>query len=347
MKRGAVTTNVADDPRLDPRLRAFLALVPISPPRNVANRDELMAIAATPEAIAAEEFSRAMAEICDDESVAPSTGLRFQTYDVTSSPDANTIKIQFVRPDTEEVLPCVYYIHGGAMMWSSSFNGNYRALARIIAAKGVAVAMVEFRNAMMPSGVAEVAPFPGGLNDCLSGLRWVHEHARELGVEPTRVVVSGESGGGNLALATGLALKRSGELLLVRGIYALCPFLTVEHNASFSSYAENDGIFISLGGNVAVVGYGIEAFESKNPLAWPLFASEEDLRGLPPTVISVNECDPLRDQGIEFYRRLLAAGVAARGRNVLGTMHGTEAAVILCPEITHDAARDLAAFAYQ
>ena len=306
-----------------------------------------MAIAATPEAIAAEEYSRAMAEVCDDESVAPSTGLRFQTYDVTSSPDANTIKIQFVRPDTEETVPCVYYIHGGAMMWSSSFNGNYRALARVIAAKGVAVAMVEFRNAMMPSAVPEVAPFPGGLNDCLSGLRWVYEHARELGVEPSRVVVSGESGGGNLAIATGLSLKRNGELSLVRGIYAMCPFLTGGHDGSFSSYEENNGIFISLGGNVAVVGYGIEAFEAKNPLAWPLFASEDDLRGLPPTVISVNECDPLRDEGIELYRRLLAAGVAARGRNVLGTMHGTEATVILCPEITHDTARDLAAFASQ
>jgi len=54
--------------------------------------------------------------------------------------------------------------------------------------------------------------------------------------------------------------------------------------------------------------YGIEAFDAKDPLAWPAFASEDDVRGLPPTVISVNECDPLRDEGIEFYRLLLRAG---------------------------------------
>jgi len=62
-------------------------------------------------------------------------------------------------------------------------------------------------------------------------------------------------------------------------------------------------------------------------------------------VISVNECDPLRDEGIAFYRLLLAAGVAARGRVVLGTMHATELIPIVCPEITASTARDLADFA--
>ena len=69
------------------------------------------------------------------------------------------------------------------------------------------------------------------------------------------------------------------------------------------------------------------------------------MAGLPPTVISVNECDPLRDEGINFYRLLLAADVPARCRQVMGTMHGTEIASILCPEISRDTAHDLAAFA--
>jgi acetyl esterase/lipase len=59
------------------------------------------------------------------------------------------------------------------------------------------------------------------------------------------------------------------------------------------------------------MGYGIEAFEARDPLAWPLFATDDDLRGLPRTVISVNECDPLCDEGVAMYRKLLAAG---RGR---------------------------------
>ena len=53
------------------------------------------------------------------------------------------------------------------------------------------------------------------------------------------------------------------------------------------------------------VGYGIEAFDARDPMAWPGFATREDVTGLPPTVVSVNECDPLRDEGVAFYRLLL------------------------------------------
>ena len=61
-------------------------------------------------------------------------------------------------------------------------------------------------------------------------------------------------------------------------------------------------------------------------------------------MISVNECDPLRDEGIDFYRLLLQAGVPARCRQVMGTIHGTEIFAIACPDISRDTARDLAAF---
>ena len=78
--------------------------------------------------------------------------------------------------------------------------------------------------------------------------------------------------------------------------------------------------------------YGIEAFEA-NESRWPGPASPpvDDVTGLPPTVISVNECDPLRDEGIDFYRLLLQAGVAARCRQVMGTIHGTEIFAVAAP----------------
>ena len=91
--------------------------------------------------------------------------------------------------------------------------------------------------------------------------------------------------------------------------------------------------------------YGIAEFEAKNPLAWPGFATEADVAGFPPTIISVNECDPLRDEGVGFYRLLLRAGVPARCRQVMGTTHGTEVFTIACPEISRDCAADLARFA--
>jgi len=62
-------------------------------------------------------------------------------------------------------------------------------------------------------------------------------------------------------------------------------------------------------------------------------------------VISVNECDPLRDEGIGFYRLLLKSGVAARCRQVMGTIHGTEVFAICCPDISRDTASDIANFA--
>jgi len=61
-------------------------------------------------------------------------------------------------------------------------------------------------------------------------------------------------------------------------------------------------------------------------------------------VISVNECDPLRDEGINFYRMLMQSGVSARCRQVMGTTHGIEVFAICCPEISRDTASDLANF---
>ena len=71
----------------------------------------------------------------------------------------------------------------------------------------------------------------------------------------------------------------------------------------------------------------------------------DDVTGLSPVVINVNECDPLRDEGIEFYRLLLEAGVPARCRQQMGTMRRTEIFTVACPDVSRDTARDLAAFA--
>jgi acetyl esterase/lipase len=209
----------------------------------------------------------------------------------------------------------------------------------------VAVVMVDFRNAVVPSSVPEVAPFPAGLNDCVSGLKWVIANAARLAVDPGRVIVAGESGGGNLTLATGLKLNQDGELGLISGLYAMASFIKGQWPApDCPSSTDNNGIFIDVHTNRATVGYGIEAFTERNPLAWPSFATAADVNGFPPVVISVNECDPLRDEGVNFYRLLLAANVPARCRQVMGTMHAVETFNTVCPEISRDTARDLAAF---
>ena len=341
--------DIANDPRLDPRIKAALALLP-SPTQetDVVSRDAQLAEANTPEAKAAAEQIRMVLEMADNEALAPSTGLASSEHEFTSKPDGNTVKIRFVRPEGADPVPCVYYIHGGGMMSLSCFYGNYRAWAKIIAANGVAVAMVDFRNALIPSSAPEVAPFPAGLNDCISGFRWLHAQADTLGIDPAKMVIAGESGGGNLTLATGLQLKQDGDMGLVSGLYALCPYIAGKWpQDDLPSSIENNGILLGLHSNRGAMAYGMEAFEAKNPLAWPLFASEADVKGLPRTMISVNECDPLRDEGLVFYRRLLAAGVPARCREVRGTCHGAEIFVTMCPDISGDTAADLARFAKQ
>jgi len=337
--------KIVNDPRIDPRIKALFGAMEMPPQRESKTREEILAAANSKEAREAMEGMRAFLDMCDTEEVAPSKGLTVTEHKLTSEPDGNTIPIRFIRPNATERLPCVYYIHGGGMQSMSCYYGNYRAWGRMIANNGVAVAMVDFRNAVTPSSVPEVAPFPAGLNDCVSGVKWLAANAAKLGIDASRIVVAGESGGGNLTLATGLKLKRDGALGLIKGLYALCPYIAgrwpLPENPSST---ENNGILLDLHSDGGAIAYGIAERDSKNPLAWPGFATEEDVKDLVPTVISVNECDPLRDEGINFYRLLLGAGVTARCRQVMGTIHGTEIFPIACPDISRDTAVAIADF---
>jgi len=338
--------KIVNDPRIDPRIKALFGAMEMPPQRDAKTREEIIANANSKEALDAMEGMRAFFDMCDTEEVAPSKGLTVTEHTLVSQPDGNTIPIRFIRPNATERLPCVYYIHGGGMQAMSCYYGNYRAWGRMIANNGVAVAMVDFRNCVSPSSVPEVAPFPAGLNDCVSGVKWVAANAGKLGIDASRIIVAGESGGGNLTLATGLKLKRDGALDIIKGLYALCPYIAGRWPLPENpSSIENNGILLDLHSNGGALAYGIEELERRNPLAWPGFATEADVQGLVPTIISVNECDPLRDEGVNFYRLLLRAGVPARCRQLMGTIHGTEIFPITCPEISRETALSIAAFA--
>jgi acetyl esterase/lipase len=232
------------------------------------------------------------------------------------------------------------------MQNGSAFDAMYRIWARVLAAEGLAVAMVDFRNSVTASSAPEVEPYPAGLNDCVSGVKWVAANTRELRIDPARIVVAGESGGGNLTLATGMRLLRDGDIGLVSGLYALCPYIAGEWPQDrFPSSIENEGILLNLHNNRGAMSYGIGEFETGNPLAWPSFATETDVAGLPPTFISVNEADPLRDEGVDFYRLLLRAGVQAQCRVIMGTSHGMDVFTPVLPDISRQTAASIAHFA--
>ena len=341
----ASMATMQDDPRIDPRLKKLFGSRVAAEEPSVSSREELLAEASSPEGVALREHAVKVLDTMDDETLAPKDGLDISIVEIESEPDGNTIRLQVIRPHSDAPLPCAYVIHGGGMARSSCFDGVFRMWGRLLAHQGLVVVMVEFRNAVVPSTVAEVAPFPGGLNDCVSGLRWVHAHRDELGIDASRVVVAGESGGGNLTLAVGMKLARDGDLGLISGLYSMCPYIAGEWPQDrLPSSIQNNGIVINVYGNRGRMGYGIDAFEARDPLAWPLFATEDDVAGLPPTVISVNECDPLRDEGIEFYRLLIRAGVAARCHQNMGAVHGTELLAVACPDISLETAASIARF---
>jgi acetyl esterase/lipase len=204
---------------------------------------------------------------------------------------------------------------------------------------------VEFRNG---AGKHGPFPFPAGLNDCASALAWVGENKGRLGI--TKLVVSGESGGGNLTLATVLKAKRDGTLGLIDGVYAQCPYISGlyadKHPALVSLY-ENDGFMI----DTAMAGALVKAYDptgdnATNPLAWPYHAEVAELAGLPPHVISVNQLDPLRDEGLAYHRKLLEAGVSSVSRTVNGTCHAGDCIFAeAMPDVYQATIRDIKGFA--
>jgi len=155
-----------------------------------------------------------------------------------------------------------------------------------------------------------------------------------------KIVLSGMSGGGNLALASALKAKGEGYLNLIDGLYALCPYISGAYAwsdekklAELPSLLENNGYFIGPELDFVATAYEKEPCARTNPLMWPYHATEKDLEGFPPTVITVGECDPLRDEGIGFYRKLQKANVKSYGKVWLGVYHGGELARTANPDM--------------
>ncbi len=263
--------------------------------------------------------------------------------------DDNDIKLYIHEPRNRaagETLPCILHTHGGGMVLMTAEDPMFIRWRNSLADAGLVVVGVEFRNG---GGVLGNHPFPAGLNDCAAAARWVYAQRQALGI--SNIVISGESGGGNLCIATTLQAKRDGWVDEISGVYAMCPYICGQYAdppAHLLSLAENDGYTLSCEQMAALVKvYDPAGEHAANPLAWPLQAQQSDLSGLPPHVISVNELDPLRDEGLVFYRNLLAAGVSAGARTVHGTPHAGDLSFPdIVPEVYGESLRSLVGFAY-
>jgi acetyl esterase/lipase len=341
---GDPASNLGTDPRTDPRLRAALAAfgldahpeaVPLTP---ASPREELLAFCAAAEAGFEGLFAACQAGLPEV------AGVVRETITCPGA-DGHDITLYVHRPaEASGPLPAVVHFHGGGMVLLEARGSAYTRWRDSLAASGLVVVGVEFRNG---GGAQGVHPYPAAPDDCADATRWVYANRAELGI--SHLVISGESGGGNLTLATALRANRDGWIGEIAGVYAQCPYIHDPRDTgnALPSMTENNGYFIeeSMLGLLAEI-YDPEGKHAHEITCWPFSATEADLVGFPPTVISVNELDPLRDEGLAFYRRLASAGVAAVGRIVAGTCHAADVAFSnAIPDIQAATVRDLSGFA--
>jgi acetyl esterase len=228
---------------------------------------------------------------------------------------AGDIPVRIYKPDDGAALvPIVVFFHGGGFVMGSL--NCYDALCRDFCMDAHAVVVsVAYR-------LAPEHKFPAAPDDCLSATRWVEAHAPAIGGDGNRIVVAGDSAGGNLAAVTALragdegAPRLSGQLLI---------YPTTDNRRyelpSHHEFADCADSFISLGDvKWSQDNYLKEESDASNPLASPLRAPS--LRGLPPALVITAECDPLRDEGERYAARLREAGVSALLTRYSGVFHG-------------------------
>lgn len=214
------------------------------------------------------------------------------------------------RP-SDRSLPGLLYFHGGG--WARGSLQTHDIVCRALAnGAGCVVVSVDYR-------MAPEHKFPAAFEDSLDATRWVAAHAAELGIDPVRLAVAGDSAGGNLAAAVALALRDAGGPRLV---HQLLIYPVTDHAFDTPSYLEN------------AEGYMLT--RSSMQFYWQLYLGNEsdaddfrasplrarDFSGLPPALVITAEFDPLRDEGRAYADRLRAAGTPVVYREYPGMVHG-------------------------
>jgi acetyl esterase len=220
------------------------------------------------------------------------------------------VSLRIYRPQ-DGPRPALVYFHGGGFVIGNldTHDGTCRALAN---ASGCTVVSVDYR-------LAPEHRFPAAPEDCYAALRFVAEAGAELGVDPTRLAVGGDSAGGNLAAVTALlARERRGPSLR----FQLLVYPVTDHRFDTASYQENaEGYFLTQKMMRWFWDHYLERPEhGDDPIASPLRA--KDLAGLPPALVLTAGYDPLRDEGEAYAARLREAGVAAELERYPGQFHG-------------------------
>ena len=234
----------------------------------------------------------------------------YEVANLTITGPGGELPLRLYRPTSERPLPVLLYFFGGGWVLGTidTADGVSRSLAN---SSGALVAVVGYR-------LAPEHRFPAAVGDCYAAVRWVAEHASEIGADPARIAVGGDSAGGNLA--AGVALRARAEGPALAGQLLVYP--NTDQLADDQSMRAADDPFLFNRHSVAWYRqhYLADPGDAASPLASPLRAGS--LAGLPPALVITAEYDPLRDQGEAYARRLASEGVQAELTRYPGMAHG-------------------------
>jgi acetyl esterase/lipase len=219
------------------------------------------------------------------------------TRDLQATGPGGPLRLRLYVPSAEASAALVYF-HGGG--WVAGGLDTHDGLCRRLAASsGVKLLAVDYR-------LAPEHPFPAAFDDALFAVRWAAAQARALDIDPDRLGVAGDSAGGGLAAA--VAQSREAPPLALQVL--LCPILDPAVDR-LSRRAFGEGYFAERGALAEDLrAYCGDAVDPGDPRVSPLRA--DDLKGQPPALVHVAECDPFRDEGKAYAERLSEAGVAVR-----------------------------------
>ena len=210
----------------------------------------------------------------------------------------NTIRVRFYDPSIQnKPAPLLIYLYGrsGEERNMDSSDPGLKILAN---STGFTVATMDYK----------FAPFTDSLDDVLSTIHWIHQNSEQLGVDPQRIALGGESRGANLALSTALALRDSENMEdrnLIRVLYLLNGYYSPHLLESRSAKMFGNGTDLITSADIEMIFdqiYQNVSSDYTNPLAFPLLS--KSLTRLPPIYIVASGIDPLKDESIDLAERL-------------------------------------------
>jgi acetyl esterase len=232
-----------------------------------------------------------------------------QVIDRTVPGPAGRIPVRIYTPTPDSGLPGLVYFHGGGFVLGT-LNSADRPCRDLAHLAGRVVVSVDYR-------LAPEHPFPAAVDDAFAATKYVIENASEFGIDASQVAVGGESAGGNLAAVTAIRCRQRGAPALTFQLLIYPQVDFTDDSPSMREFAA--GHFITSD----VLAYFERHYlktgqDRRHADVSPLTA---DVRGLPPAFILTAECDPLRDQGEAYARKLEQAGVPVTLKRYEGMIH--------------------------